>query len=132
MAELIFVTTENCELCNKAEKKIDFLIILGDRFEVFAITQIAYILNIPIIHFHGGEVTNNIMDEAFRHSITKMSKYHFVSTKTYEKRVIQLGENPKRVFNVGSLGVENIKQIKFLSKKLMYVPIKLKQKVHYF
>lgn len=107
-------------------KKIDFLIILGDRFEVFAITQIAYILNIPIIHFHGGEVTNNIMDEAFRHSITKMSKYHFVSTKTYEKRVIQLGENPKRVFNVGSLGVENIKLEKFLNKKSLEKKLKLK------
>lgn len=89
--------------------KPDFLIILGDRFEIFAIAQSAYILNIPIIHFHGGEVTNNVIDEAFRHSITKMSQYHFVSTEIYKKRVIQLGENPNNVFNVGSLSLENIK-----------------------
>lgn len=96
--------------------KPDFLIVLGDRFEIFAITQSAYLLGIPIIHFHGGEVTNNVIDEAFRHSITKMSTYHFVSTEIYKKRVIQLGENPNNVFNVGSLSLENIKDELNLSK----------------
>ena len=97
--------------------KPDFLILLGDRFEIFATAQSAYFLDIPIIHFHGGEITNNIIDEAFRHSITKMSTYHFVSTEIYKNRVIQLGENPKNVFNFGSLSLENIRNEIVYSKK---------------
>ena len=105
---------------------IDFIIILGDRFETFAIAQSAYVLSIPIIHIHGGELTYDVLDEGFRHSITKLSSYHFVSTENYRKRVIQLGENPNTVFNVGSLGVENIKLTKFYKKSKLEKLLKLK------
>ena len=105
---------------------IDFIIILGDRFETFAIAQSAYVLSIPIMHIHGGELTYDVLDEGFRHSITKLSSYHFVSTENYRKRVIQLGENPNTVFNVGSLGVENIKLTKFYKKSILEKLLKLK------
>ena len=72
--------------------------------------------NIPVAHIHGGEITEGAIDDAIRHSITKMSHLHFTSCEDYRKRVIQLGENPKRVFNIGSLGVENIKKFQLLSK----------------
>jgi GDP/UDP-N,N'-diacetylbacillosamine 2-epimerase (hydrolysing) len=93
------------------------LIILGDRFEAMACAMAATITRIPIVHIHGGEVTQGAIDEAFRHSITKMSTLHFTSTEEYRKRVIQLGENPDRVFNVGALGIDSIKNLKLLSKE---------------
>lgn len=95
----------------------DLLIGLGDRFELFAAVSAANVANIPVAHLHGGELTFGAFDEAFRHSITKMSHLHLTSTEIYRKRVIQLGENPKTVFNVGALGIDNFKNIKFLSKK---------------
>lgn len=85
----------------------DILILLGDRFECFAAATAATVSGIPIAHIHGGELTAGIIDEAFRHSISKMSFLHFTSTEEYRKRVIQLGEEPERVFNVGALGVES-------------------------
>ena len=88
--------------------KPDILVILGDRYEALGVAQAAMILNIPIAHIHGGEVTQGSVDDGFRHSITKMSNLHFVSHNNYKKRVIQLGESPKNVFLVGALGVENI------------------------
>lgn len=88
-------------------RKLDLLIILGDRYEMMAIAIAAAIQRIPILHLHGGEITYGNYDEFIRHSITKMSQYHFTSTETYRKRVIQLGENPKRVFYLGALGAEN-------------------------
>lgn len=94
----------------------DLLLVLGDRYEIFAVATSATVLNIPIAHIHGGEATFGAQDEIFRHCITKMSYLHFTATNKYRKRVIQLGEDPKRVFNVGSLGVENIKNIKLLKK----------------
>ncbi len=96
--------------------KPDLLVGLGDRFELLALATTALIQNIPIAHIHGGEVTSGAYDDAFRHSITKMSSIHFASTEIYKKRIIQLGENPKTVFNVGALGLDNIKKIKLLSK----------------
>jgi len=84
------------------------LIALGDRFEVFAICSAAHIFNIPIIHIHGGEVTAGAYDDAFRHSITKMSQLHFVAAEPYRDRVIQLGEHPDTVFNVGALGCDGL------------------------
>lgn len=84
------------------------VIVLGDRFEIFAAATAAAILGIPIAHLYGGETTEGAIDEFFRHSITKMSVLHFVSCETYRRRVIQLGEAPERVFNVGALGIENI------------------------
>ncbi len=95
----------------------DLIIILGDRFETFSATVAASVANIPVAHLHGGELTEGAFDDSFRHSMTKISYLHFTSTEEYRKRVIQLGENPKRVFNVGALGVENILNLNLLSKK---------------
>ena len=102
----------------KAYKQLrpDLIIILGDRYETFSAAIAAHYSRIPIAHLHGGEVTEGSTDDAIRHSITKMSHIHFVAAEKYKKRVIQLGENPKKVFNVGGLGVDNIKQTNFLSK----------------
>ena len=96
--------------------KPDILILLGDRFEAFCAAAAAVVLNIPIAHIHGGELTEGAIDDAFRHAITKMSYLHFASSEEYRKRIIQMGEEPDRVFNVGSLGVENIKKLKLLDK----------------
>jgi GDP/UDP-N,N'-diacetylbacillosamine 2-epimerase (hydrolysing) len=97
--------------------KPDMVILLGDRFETFAAAVAAFIANIPIIHLYGGELTEGLIDDAMRHSITKMSFLHFTSTEVYRRRVIQLGEEPKRVFNVGALGIDNIRNINYMSKK---------------
>ena len=99
------------------ELKPDIVVVLGDRYEIFSAASAAMIARIPIAHIHGGETTEGAFDEAIRHSITKMSHLHFTATKEYKKRVIQLGENPKRVFNVGGMGIENIKRLKLLSKE---------------
>lgn len=90
----------------------DMLVILGDRFEALAIAQAALIAKIPISHIHGGEITQGAVDDSIRHSITKMSNLHFTSTEEHRRRVIQLGEKPKNVFNVGAPGVDNIKKTK--------------------
>ncbi len=99
------------------ELQPDLVIVLGDRTEVFAAATAAYMLGIPLAHIHGGEVTEGAYDEAIRHSVTKMSYLHFTSTNDYKKRVIQLGEDPKRVFNVGAIGLDSIKELKTLSKE---------------
>ena len=99
------------------ELKPDILVVLGDRYEIFSATSAAMIAKIPIAHLHGGETTEGAFDESIRHSITKMSHLHFTATKEYKNRVIQLGEEPNRVFNVGGMGIENIKRLKFLSKE---------------
>lgn len=96
--------------------KPDLVLLLGDRFEIFAAATAAMIAKIPIAHCHGGEATEGLIDEPIRHSITKMSQLHFTSTEEYRKRVIQLGEQPNRVFNVGALGIENINKLKLLNK----------------
>lgn len=95
----------------------DMIVVLGDRYEIFAAASAAMISKIPIAHIHGGEITEGAYDDSLRHCITKMSYLHFTSTKSYRKRVIQLGEQPNRVYHVGSLGVENIKKMKLLSKE---------------
>lgn len=97
--------------------KPELLILLGDRYEIFSIAGAATVFKIPIVHLHGGEVTEGAYDEYFRHSITKMSLLHFTSCEEYRKRVIQLGESPNRVFNVGAIGVENILELPLLSKE---------------
>ena len=94
----------------------DVLVVLGDRYEIFSAVSSAMIANIPIAHLHGGETTEGAFDESIRHSITKMSHLHFTATEEYKKRVIQLGEHPSRVFNVGGLGIDNIKKLKLLSR----------------
>tara|TARA_B100000989_G_scaffold16639_1_gene11015 strand:- start:139 stop:1305 length:1167 start_codon:yes stop_codon:yes gene_type:complete len=98
------------------KNKTDLIIVLGDRYEIFSAVIAAHISSIPIVHIHGGESTFGAIDDAIRHSITKMANIHFVANEIYKKRVIQLGENPKNVINVGGLGVDNI-QIKELFKK---------------
>ena len=90
------------------ELKPDLLVLLGDRFELLSAASAALISKIPVAHIHGGEVTTGAYDDAIRHSITKMSHLHFTSTAEYRQRVIQLGECPDRVFNVGALGIDNI------------------------
>ncbi|MBS1492827.1 MAG: UDP-N-acetylglucosamine 2-epimerase (hydrolyzing) [Bacteroidetes bacterium] len=97
--------------------KPDLLVILGDRYEMMALATSAYLMNIPIAHIAGGETTEGAFDEGIRHSITKMSSLHFAATEIYKKRIIQLGENPKSVYNVGALGLDNIKNLKLISKK---------------
>ena len=87
----------------------DMVVLLGDRFETFCMAAVAQVCRVPLAHIHGGETTEGTIDEAFRHSITKMSHLHFASCETYRQRIIQLGEAPDRVFNVGALGVENIR-----------------------
>lgn len=99
--------------------KPDLIVVLGDRFEILAAAEAALIQRIPIAHIHGGEITEGAMDDAIRHSITKMSHLHFTATEEYRKRVIQLGEQPKNVFYVGALGVENIKKTGMVEKKVI-------------
>ncbi len=94
----------------------DLLVVLGDRFEVFAAAQAAMIQRIPIAHIHGGEITQGAVDDAIRHAITKMSHLHFTATESYRQRVIQLGEQPQRVFNVGAPGLDNIARLTLLTK----------------
>lgn len=94
----------------------DMIVLLGDRYEIFSAASAAMILNIPLAHIHGGESTFGVVDEAIRHSITKMSLLHFASTEEYRQRIIRMGEEPKRVFCVGALGIENMKNLSLLSK----------------
>lgn len=96
---------------------LDMLILLGDRYEALSAAISAMVMRIPIAHLHGGELTEGAIDEGIRHSITKMSYLHFTSTEEYRRRVIQLGENPERVFCVGAIGVENIKKINLMTKE---------------
>ena len=117
MATLGFSETYN-------QLKPDCIIFLGDRYEILAASYSALIHNIPKIHIHGGELTEGIIDDATRHSITKTSDFHFVSHIIYKKRVIQLGENPKNVFLIGAMAIENIKEHKLnlenLKKLIFY------------
>lgn len=96
--------------------KPDWILVLGDRFEIFSAVTAAMNARIPVAHCHGGEATEGLIDEAIRHSITKMSQLHFTATDEYRNRVIQLGEQPDRVFQVGALGIENINRLKLLEK----------------
>lgn len=115
--------SEGLDVCNQiskviaafgdyfSENKKDLLIILGDRYEMIGVAIAAAINKVKILHIHGGEATYGNYDEFIRHSITKMSLYHFAATEEYRKRIIQLGEEPERVFYLGALGAENCKDI---------------------
>ncbi|MFA5528472.1 MAG: UDP-N-acetylglucosamine 2-epimerase [Peptostreptococcales bacterium] len=94
----------------------DVVVLLGDRYEIHAIASACVILKVPIAHISGGEISEGAFDEYFRHSITKLSYLHFTSTEEYRDRVIQMGEHPDRVYNVGDLGIENINTLKFMNK----------------
>lgn len=100
-----------------ATAKPDLIVVLGDRYEIFAAVSAALIARIPVAHCHGGETSEGVIDEGIRHSITKMSHLHFTATREYTRRVIQLGENPGRVFTVGALGIESIRKLSLLSRK---------------
>lgn len=111
--------------------KFDAIILLGDRYEILSVAIAAAMQNIPIIHLHGGEITLGNYDEFIRHSITKMSKLHLVSTEEYRKRVIQLGENPETVYNIGSLGAENSLTLPLLSYEKLLSKFKMKDKEYF-
>jgi UDP-N-acetyl-D-glucosamine 2-epimerase, UDP-hydrolysing len=104
----------------------DMAVILGDRYEMHIAATVCMMLRIPISHIHGGEISEGAVDDTIRHCITKMSSLHFTSTEEYRKRVIQLGEFPERVFNVGSIGVENLKLVSLMSKEELEVSLNYK------
>ncbi|XQW85821.1 UDP-N-acetylglucosamine 2-epimerase [Thalassotalea piscium] len=110
----------------------DLLILLGDRFEALAVAQAATICRVPIAHIHGGEITEGAIDDVFRHAITKLSHWHFTSTEAYRQRVIQLGEQPNTVFNVGAPGIDNIKQLPLLNVKQLAKTLKINLEKPYF
>jgi len=111
-----------------AELSPDLIILLGDRFEIFAAASAALIARIPVAHLHGGERTEGAFDESLRHAITKMSHLHFVATEEYRNRVIQMGENPDTVFQVGGLGIDGIKKLALLSRNSLERELSVKFK----
>ena len=112
--------------------KPDALVILGDRFEALAAAQTAMILRIPILHLHGGEITEGAYDDAIRHSITKLSYLHGTSTEEYRKRVIQLGESPQRVKNIGAIGLDHLVRSTLMSKEELGSSLNFKLTQPYF
>lgn len=99
-----------------AELQPDIMLVLGDRYEILAAATAALIARIPVAHLHGGELTEGACDDAIRHAVTKMAHLHFVAADEYRRRVIQLGEMPERVFNVGGLGIDNIFRLPLLER----------------
>tara|TARA_X000000368_G_scaffold162323_1_gene127979 strand:+ start:7543 stop:8691 length:1149 start_codon:yes stop_codon:yes gene_type:complete len=121
---------QNCaNILNKL--KSDMIILLGDRYDVLPIAIACHICRIPLVHIHGGEVTHGVIDDSIRHMITKMADLHLVADKNFKRRVIQLGENPKKIFNIGSLGVDAIKEIKFQTRKKLYQLYRIPNKKDY-
>ena len=108
------------------ELQPDLIVVLGDRFEILSAVSAALVARIPVAHLHGGETTEGAFDEAIRHSITKMSQLHFVAAEPYRKRVIQLGEQPDRVFLVGGLGIDNIKRLQLLDRAALEASLDFK------
>ena len=104
----------------------DLIVVLGDRFEILAAASAALIAGIPVAHLHGGETTEGAFDEAIRHSITKMSHLHFVAAEDYRRRVIQLGEQPERVFLVGGLGIDAIQRMTLLDRTALETSLNFK------
>lgn len=97
--------------------KPDIILVFGDRYEILSAVIAAYLAKIPIAHVHGGETSQGVADEAFRHAITKMAGIHFTAAEPYRKRVVQLGENPKRVFNYGAPGLDNLFKLELLTRR---------------
>ena len=108
--------------CSKVITKLkpDIIVLLGDRYDIFPVAIACHIIGIPLAHIHGGEVTCGAIDDSIRHMITKMSDLHFVASTSFKKRVIQLGENPKNIFNIGSLGIDAMKDLVFRNQKEIY------------
>jgi len=109
------------------EIKPDMIMVLGDRYEILAAVSVALFYKIPVLHLYGGEITEGAFDDAIRHAVTKMAHLHFTSTEEYRQRVIQMGENPETVFNVGALGCDNIHQVQLMSRdeieKSLNIPV---------
>lgn len=112
-------------------KNYDLVLVLGDRYELWSICMSAVIHKIPIAHMHGGEATFGLIDESIRHSVTKMASFHFPSIDIYAKRIIQMGENPDRVFTVGALGIDNINRIDLMeiNDLIDYTGVNFKDKI---
>ncbi|MGL5109607.1 MAG: UDP-N-acetylglucosamine 2-epimerase [Vibrio ordalii] len=110
----------------------DILVILGDRFEALAAAQSAMILRIPVLHLHGGEITQGAYDDAIRHAITKLSYLHGTSTEAYRQRVIQLGEAPDRVKNIGAIGLDHLKRGQFMDMDELSASLGFPLKTPYF
>lgn len=106
--------------------KPDLVLVLGDRFEIFAAASAAMVARLPLAHLHGGETTEGAIDEAIRHAITKMSHLHFVAAEDYRRRVVQLGEAPERVFLVGGLGIDNIQRLELLDRAALEAALDFK------
>ncbi len=121
------------DLFTRALKEISphILVILGDRYEAFAAATAGMLLQIPIAHIHGGETTEGVIDEAIRHSITKMSHIHFVAAEEYRNRVIQLGEDPSRVFNYGAPGLDGVHKMRQVSREELsnFLGIELNERI---
>lgn len=110
----------------------DVILILGDRYEMLSVASAAAAMKIPIIHLSGGDITEGAYDDAFRHAITKLSHLHFTSTDEYRNRVIQMGEQPDYVFNVGAIGIDNVLELNLLSKEELERELNIKfQKYNY-
>lgn len=110
----------------------DMVVLLGDRYETFIAAAAAAVLCIPVAHLHGGEITQGAIDDIFRHAITKMSHWHFCSCEPYRQRVIQLGEEPERVWNVGAPGVENALKQPLMPQEDLYACLNLPPNTPYF
>lgn len=110
----------------------DLLILLGDRYEVLCAAQAALLLNIPLAHIHGGEASQGTMDEAMRHAITKLAHLHFTAAEVYRWRVIQMGEHPSRVWNVGAIGLDTIRTLPFLSREALQRDLAFDLGEHFF
>jgi GDP/UDP-N,N'-diacetylbacillosamine 2-epimerase (hydrolysing) len=124
------VLSKNISSLIKKDKP-DLFIVLGDRYEIFSVSLAAYLSKVPLAHIHGGEITQGSLDDGFRHCISKMSNFHFVCHEDYKTRLIKMGENPKTIYTVGALGVENIYKTDFLSKKELekFLKINLKKNI---
>ena len=112
--------------------KPDVVLILGDRYDIFPVAIATHILQIPLAHIHGGEITSGVIDDGIRHAITKLANIHFVATNSFKKRVISMGENKKYVFNIGSLAVSGNRKIKRISKNKILNQLNINNKEKYF
>lgn len=104
----------------------DLLLVLGDRFEVLSVSAAALVCKIPVAHIHGGELTSGAYDNSIRHAVTKMSHLHFACHQEYRERIIQMGENPGNVYDVGALGVDNLQNMNLLSKRDLESSLQIK------
>ena len=131
MSNIFIILSEkiNSQVC---KIKPVAIILFGDRYEILSVAISAMFQNIPIIHLHGGEITKGSIDNSIRHSITKMSHFHFVASDQYKRNVIQMGEDPKKVFNVGSLSAERIKLMKKINYKNIKKILNFKSDLEYF